>query len=114
MGIASVLDLLEHYPRRYHDRRHVQEIADLVVGEEATVYGEVKKVTTRHTRQRRALVEIEVFDGTSYLRLTFFNQPWRGKQLSEGTEAAFFGRVENYRGRRQMINPVVDILRPRG
>jgi ATP-dependent DNA helicase RecG len=110
MGITSVLDLLEHYPRRYHDRRHVQEIADLVVGEEATVYGEVKKVTTRHTRQRRALVEIEVFDGTSYLRLTFFNQPWRGKQLSEGTEAAFFGRVENYRGRRQMINPVVDIL----
>jgi len=110
MGITSVLDLLEHYPRRYHDRRHVQEIADLVVGEEATVYGEVKKVSTRYTRQRRALVELEVFDGTSYLRLTFFNQPWRGKQLSEGTEAAFFGRVENYRGRRQMINPVVDVL----
>jgi ATP-dependent DNA helicase RecG len=110
MGITSVLDLLEHYPRRYHDRRHVQEIADLVVGEEATVYGEVKKVSTRYTRQRRAMVELEVFDGTSYLRLTFFNQPWRGKQLSEGTEAAFFGRVENYRGRRQMINPVVDVL----
>jgi len=110
MGIASVLDLLEHYPRRYHDRRHVQEIVDLVVGEEATVYGEVKKVSVRHTRQRRTLVELEVFDGTSYLRLTFFNQPWRGKQLSEGTEAAFFGRVEQYRGRRQMINPVVDVL----
>jgi ATP-dependent DNA helicase RecG len=110
MGIVSVLDLLEHYPRRYHDRRHVQEIADLVVGEEATVYGEVKKVSIRHTRQRRTIVELEVFDGTSYLRLTFFNQPWRGKQLSEGTEAAFFGRVETYRGRRQMINPVVDVL----
>jgi len=110
MGIRTVLDLLEHYPRRYHDRRHTQEIADLVVGEEATVYAEVKKVSARRTRQRRAIVEAEVFDGTSYLRLTFFNQPWRERQLAEGTEAAFFGRVENYRGRRQMINPVVDIL----
>jgi ATP-dependent DNA helicase RecG len=114
MGIRTVLDLLEHYPRRYHDRRHTEEIGNLVVGEEATVYAEVKKVTARRTRQRRAIVEAEVFDGTSYLRLTFFNQPWRERQLTEGTEAAFFGRVEHYRGRRQMINPVVDILGKEG
>jgi ATP-dependent DNA helicase RecG len=114
MGIRTVLDLLEHYPRRYHDRRHTEEIGNLVVGEEATVYAEVKKVTARRTRQRRAIVEAEVFDGTSYLRLTFFNQPWRERQLGEGTEAAFFGRVEHYRGRRQMINPVVDILGKEG
>ncbi|MEX2254157.1 MAG: ATP-dependent DNA helicase RecG [Acidimicrobiia bacterium] len=114
MGIGTVLDLLEHYPRRYHDRRHTEEIANLAIGEEATVYAEVKKVTARRTRQRRAIVETEVFDGTSYLRLTFFNQPWRERQLAEGTEAAFFGRVEHYRGRRQMINPVVDILGKEG
>jgi ATP-dependent DNA helicase RecG len=114
MGITTVLDLLEHYPRRYHDRRHTEDIANLVVGEEATVYAEVKKVTARRTRQRRAIVEAEVFDGTSYLRLTFFNQPWRERQLVLGTEAAFFGRVEQYRGRRQMINPVVDILGKEG
>jgi ATP-dependent DNA helicase RecG len=110
MGLETVLDLLEHYPRRYHDRRHTEDIANLVVGDEATVYAEVKKVSGRRTRQRRAIVEAEVFDGTSYLRLTFFNQPWREKQLAVGTEAAFFGRVEQYRGRRQMINPVVDVL----
>ena len=114
MGIRTVLDLLEHYPRRYHDRRHTEEIANLVIGEEATVYAEVKKVSARRTRQRRTIVEAEVFDGTSYLRLTFFNQPWRERQLGEGVEAAFFGRVEHYRGRRQMINPVVDILGKEG
>ena len=47
MGIATVLDLLEHYPRRYHDRTHTEDIANLAVGEEATVAGEVKKVTRR-------------------------------------------------------------------
>ena len=110
MGITHVLDLLTHYPRRYHDRRNTQEIADLAIGEEATVYGTVKKVSGRRTRQGRSLVELEVFDETSYLRCTFFNQPWREKQLPAGTEAAFFGRVEHYRGRRQMTNPVVDVI----
>jgi len=110
MGIGTVLDLLTHYPRRYHDRRNTQEIAALAVGEEATVYGVVKKVSGRYTRQRRPIVEAEIFDGTSYLKLTFFNQGWREKQLRPGTEAAFFGRVEHYRGRRQMTNPVVDVI----
>ena len=110
MGIETVLDLLTHYPRRYHDRRNTQDIADLAVGEEATVYGTVKKVSGRYTRQRRPIVEAEIFDGTSYLKLTFFNQGWREKQLRPGTEAAFFGKVEHYRGRRQMTNPVVDVI----
>lgn len=43
MGIATVLDLIEHYPRRYHDRTNVQEIAQLKPDEEATVTGRIKR-----------------------------------------------------------------------
>jgi ATP-dependent DNA helicase RecG len=110
MDIRTALDLLQHYPRRYHDRTKQSEIADLAVGEEATVFAEVKKIRGGRTRQGRAIVEGEVFDGSSYLRVVFFNQGWREKQLPVGTEAAFFGRVEYRRSRRQMTNPVVDIL----
>jgi ATP-dependent DNA helicase RecG len=110
MGIHTALDLLQHYPRRYHDRTKQSEIAELAVGEEATVFAEVKKIRGGRTRQGRAIVEGEVFDGTSYLRVVFFNQGWREKQLPVGTEAAFFGRVEYRRNRRQMTNPVVDVL----
>ena len=76
------------------------------------MYAAVKKVRGVRTRQGRPIVEAEIFDGTSYLKLTFFNQAWREKQLRPGTEAAFFGRVEHYRGRGQMTNPVVDDRRP--
>ncbi len=110
MEIRSALDLLQHYPRRYHDRTKQSEIAELAVGEEATVFAEVKKIRGGRTRQGRAIVEGEVFDGSSYLRVVFFNQGWREKQLPVGTEAAFFGRVEYRRSRRQMTNPVVDVL----
>jgi ATP-dependent DNA helicase RecG len=110
MGIATVLDVLQHYPRRWIDRTKKADIAALEIGEEATVFGEVRRVHGRRTRQGRALVEVVVSDGTSLLNLTFFNQAWREKQLGVGTEAAFFGKVESYRGKRQMTNPVVDVI----
>ena len=109
MGLESVLDLLEHYPRRYHDRTSIQAIGDLEVGKEATVSGEVKKVSVRRPPRRRPIVEMEVFDGTSYLRLTFFNQEYRAK-IAEDTEVSVFGKVDLYRGRRQMVNPAIDVL----
>ncbi|HZI36868.1 MAG TPA: DEAD/DEAH box helicase, partial [Acidimicrobiia bacterium] len=110
LEIRHVLDLVEHYPRRYLDRTKKSDIADLRVGEEATVYAEVRKMSSRRTRQGRALVETIVYDGTSYLYVTFFNQPWRAQQLPVGTEAAFFGKLEHYRGKHQMTNPAVDVL----
>jgi ATP-dependent DNA helicase RecG len=110
IGISSVLDLLTHYPRRYLDRTNQVAIADLVEGEEAMVLGTVRKTSARRTRQGRSLVEVDLFDGSSYVRATFFNQPWRAKQLPEGTQAVVFGKVERFRGRRQMTNPVVDLV----
>ena len=104
-----MLDLLEHYPRRYQDRTNVVEIASIALGEEATVSGEIKAVRVRRPRRGRPIVELEVFDGTSYLRLTFFNQEYRSR-LEEGTEVSVFGRVDQYRGRRQMVNPALDVL----
>jgi ATP-dependent DNA helicase RecG len=92
MELHTVLDVLQHYPRRFVDRTKRVEIADLQIGEEATVFGEVRRVHGRRTRQGRALVEVVVYDGTSLLNLTFFNQAWREKQLRVGTEAAFSAR----------------------
>ena len=110
MEIDTVLDLLTHYPRRYLDRTQQARIADLRVGDEAMILATVKRSNLRRTRQGRSLVEVDVFDGSSYLKCTFFNQPWRAKQLSAGTEAVFFGKLDVYRGRRQMTNPVVDLV----
>ena len=110
MGIERVLDLLTHYPRRYVDRTQQAEIRELRIGDEAMVMATVKKVGSRRTRNRRTIVEVDVFDGSGYLRCTFFNQPWRARQLAAGTEAVFFGKVDMYKGRRQMSSPVVDLV----
>jgi ATP-dependent DNA helicase RecG len=110
IGVDSVLDLITYYPRRYLDRTNQADIADLVEGQEAMVLGTVRRSSGRRTRQGRSLVEVVLFDGSSYLSLSFFNQPWRHKQLSEGTQAVVFGKVERFRGRTRMTNPVVDLV----
>ena len=110
LGIESVLDLLTTYPRRYIDRTHQADVSDLVVGDEAAVLATVQSAHARRARTGRAVVDVVVRDETGRLKIVFFNQPWRAKQLEAGTEAIFFGKVTEYRGSRQMANPVVDVV----
>lgn len=110
VGIETVLDLLMYYPRRYIDRTAQVEIAALSIGEEAMVLATVDKVAGRRTKNGRSIVECKISDASGSLSISFFNQPWRTKQLLSGEQAIFFGKVDEYRGRRQMTNPVVDLV----
>ena len=56
------------------------------------------------------LVTVEVSDDSGHLRVTFFNQAWRERQLTPGMTVALFGKLELFNGRRQMTNPVVDLI----
>jgi ATP-dependent DNA helicase RecG len=111
LGIATVGDLIRHYPRRYIDRSRVETIRALKVGAYATVIARVKKVAKRLTRRRQTMVTVTITDGTGYLDLTFFNQPWTAGMYREGQELAVSGVVQLYRGRLQLANQEVEPLR---
>ena len=110
LGITTVLDLLCVYPRRYIDRSRQVDLSGLAVGDEAVVLAEVVAARSRRTRQGRSLVEVDVVDQDAAMTLTFFNQPWRAKQLAAGVQALCFGKLDVYRGGRRMVNPVVDVI----
>ncbi len=110
LGVETVLDLITTYPRRYIDRTRQADVSDLQVGEEAAVLATVQSAHSRRARTGRAVVDVVVRDDTGRLKVVFFNQPWRAKQLEAGTEAIFFGKVTEYRGARQLTNPVVDVV----
>ncbi len=109
-GIHNVFDLLTHYPRRYIDRTKQARIRDLALGDEASVVARVTEITSRRVKGGRVMVMGTVRDDSATMRISFFNQAWREKQLAPGTEAVFFGKLEDFRGRRQMTNPVVDLV----
>lgn len=108
--IHTVLDLVQHYPRRHLDRTREAKIADLEKGDEATVFGEVRSSGTRQLRGRRTLTEVVIGDGGHQLTLTFFNQRWREKQLQPGMTLMVHGKCDFFRGTRQMTGPVVDLV----
>jgi ATP-dependent DNA helicase RecG len=111
LGIDDLYGLLTHYPRRYVDRTNEARIAELTPGEEAMVIGKVSTVSSRRVRGGRVMVTATLRDDSGSLRCTFFNQPWRERQLgSSGQEVAVFGKVESFNGVRQMTNPVVDLI----
>ncbi|MEZ5165148.1 MAG: hypothetical protein R2695_01175 [Acidimicrobiales bacterium] len=109
-GIRTMLDLIQHYPRRHLDRTREAKIADLRKGDEATVFGAVRSSRTRPIRGRRTLTEVVIGDEGHQLTLTFFNQRWREKQLQPGMTLMVHGKVDVYRGSRQMTGPVVDLV----
>ncbi len=110
IGVETVFDLLTYYPRRYLDRTKQARVADLRPGEEATLLVTVKRSSSQRTRNRKVMVNVDVTDGSGILRLTFFNQPFRERQLKPGTEVVLFGKLEVFRGQPQMTNPVVDLI----
>ncbi|MDP8955865.1 MAG: ATP-dependent DNA helicase RecG [Actinomycetota bacterium] len=112
LGIRTVGDLLRHYPRGYIDRSATIPIRDIRIGQEVTVIGSVRTVHKRFTRQRRqSMVTVRLYDGTGYLDLTFFNQPWTATTYRQGMELAVSGIATKYRGHLQVAKQEVEILR---
>jgi len=111
LGIGTVGQLLHHYPRRYIDRSQVARIRDLKVGQQATVIAKVKRVAKRQTRRHQTMVTVTLYDGSGYLDLTFFNQPWIAGLYKEGHELAVSGLAQLYRSRLQLANQEVELLK---
>jgi ATP-dependent DNA helicase RecG len=57
------------------------------------------------------MVTVTVGDGTGYLDLTFFNQPWAANIYREGVEVAVSGTATLYKGRLQLAQQEVEVLR---
>jgi ATP-dependent DNA helicase RecG len=110
IGVTTVLDLLTYYPRRWVDRTNEARVGDLREGEEALVLVTVRSTHRATTRTRKQMVTVETGDESGRLRVVFFNQAWRERQLHPGLQVALFGRAESYRGRLTMTNPVVDLI----
>jgi ATP-dependent DNA helicase RecG len=111
LEIHTVGDLLRHYPRRHIDRSAMIGIRELRQGQEATVIGKVATVNSRRTRYGKFMVTVRVYDGTGFLELPFFNQPWKATQYRQGMEVAVSGQVKSRRGGTvQMVSPEVEPL----
>ncbi|WP_456285102.1 ATP-dependent DNA helicase RecG [Microbacterium sp. JZ101] len=114
-GMATVGDLLAHYPRRYMSRGELTPIRDLPLGETVTIVAEVRRVQSRPMRSRGGrLLEVIIGDGLGEMSLTFFNQDWRERELRPGRRGVFSGKVGEYRRERQFSHPAYELFDDEG
>jgi len=95
MGIANLGDLLRHLPHGYRDRAQPVGLAELKLGEEATVEVEVSRAKVRPTRRRRlTILEADVSDATGRAKAIWFNRAWLADRLQPGTTLLLHGKLE--------------------
>ena len=111
LGLETVADLLQHYPRRYSSRGELTPITNLPVGESVSIVAEVVDARERRTKGRVShILEVRITDGSGFLSLTFFNQAWRQKNLLPGTRGLFAGKIGEYQGKLQLAHPDYELF----
>jgi ATP-dependent DNA helicase RecG len=110
VGIRNVADLLHHVPRRYVDRTETASIANVPLGSEVTVIGEVRSVSTRRPKPKLLIAEVKVADDTGSIKAIWFNLKHIDKQIKVGMQLSLSGEVERFKGSLQMKTPAYDIL----
>lgn len=111
IGAKTVDDLLRHYPRRYVVRGELTDISTLKEDDEVTILAEIHSANTRTLQGRKGtILEVVVTDGTAKLSLTFFNQPWREREMRVGRQGLFAGKVGVFKGKRQLAHPDYELI----
>ena len=85
VGVRTVLDLIENFPRRYDDYSHIEPIKRIKPGM-VTVKATIKQAAGRYVRRGMHITEAVASDDTDSVRLVWFNQPYRAAALKTGQE----------------------------
>lgn len=104
LGVRTVRDLLQLYPRRHINYGNLQKIGSLLFGGICTIQGEVVAVNENRTRTGKVLVDVTVQDETGMIHATWFN-PYIARQMRPGVLVSLSGRVEQMRGSLCLSNP---------
>jgi ATP-dependent DNA helicase RecG len=120
LGLRTVEDLLQHFPRRYVRTGELTKVKDLRTGEMLTVVGEIVESETNTYVDRRShrpayrLDTVLSTDGPS-LRMSFFAKSksvaeWHAQRLPVGRRGIFIGQVSTFRGAWQLTNPTMALF----
>lgn len=108
LGIETVGDLIEHFPKSYTDYSETVKIADAPINEQAVIKGFVtKKIPAARIRQGLVLYKVIVDDGSDTLTVVLYNNRFAYEALELDKEYRLFGRISGGFTRKEMNTPQV-------
>lgn len=95
LDIATVGDLLNHYPRDYETYKDPVKISEAPAGQVNAVFVQVTAIPNQKKVRNLIILNVNVKDDTGIMQLTFFNMPFLKKLLRPGGFYLFRGLVQS-------------------
>ncbi|MBE6547164.1 MAG: ATP-dependent DNA helicase RecG [Ruminococcaceae bacterium] len=112
LGVYTVEELLEHYPRGYEERGNIRLLCESDgVGKSAHVLTVATEAKSVRIRGRMSMVKFRAYDESGICDITFFNQEYLKAVFVPGSEFRFYGRVEKKGNRYFMTAPAYEPIR---
>ncbi len=114
LGIYTLKDLIEYYPRDYEDRTKIKKIIELengsIVPVRAKLITKVSSISkfTRGTRRRLTIQKAVIQDETGSANVTWYNRPYLANNLTQGNDYYFYGEVKISFAHFEVLNPEVE------
>lgn len=108
LGIDTVRDLLEFYPRSYETYEAPVSIRQAMYRDRAAVLGVVmQNPVTRYVKRFQITTTVIRDEEGSMLNLSWFNMPYLSKTIKAGSTYVFRGKLTGYGAGRKMEQPQV-------
>ncbi len=115
LGVHTVGELLEHYPRAYEHRGDIRLLSDAPCDGKCAVVLTVATVPrTTMIRRGMTLLKFRAYDDSGSCEVTFFNQTYHKDAFCLGECFRFYGKVERIGQRYAMNSPAFEKIPPEG
>jgi ATP-dependent DNA helicase RecG len=110
MGLRTAENLIRFFPRAYGELGKVKAIESLQAGEAVTVFAKISKLETKKGfKSRIPMGEATLDDGTSKIKVIWFNQPYIAKMFGEESLVRIEGKVSQRKtGELYFSNPKIE------
>ena len=113
IGITTVSDLLQHFPRSYDRYDDPIPVADLSIGETATIAGTIKGPISSGRSRKLSVTTTTLVDLTGAVKVTWFRLPYIKKTIHSGQAVILRGRCVQNRWGIQLTQPEIFTSRER-
>lgn len=105
LGIFTVQDMIEHYPREYEDRRKITPLAEMELDTPINILVMVASTPQVTRKGNHILVTFRVKDATGSIFVTFYGQAYMKNNFSVGERFLMYGKVKRQYGKVEMDSP---------
>ena len=115
-GIFTLIDLLQHFPKRYEDRRRFDAFPSQAGGDPVCIRGTIIEAKRSGSGGFKSYFEVVAVAGNSdiftggKIHCRWFNMPYIQKILAAGQEVILFGKVKDIAGKLTIDHPEFEVI----